>query len=88
MQKMAESMYSFIVAEQINEPTQCAVSIETTDFDHRFDVGPILGSIEKGFKDAISRYVRGSFEVACELYDGFGSGMALDYERKFDYLGR
>lgn len=44
--------------------------------------------IEKGFKDAISRYVRGSFEVVCEPYESFGSGMALDYERKFDYLGR
>ena len=44
--------------------------------------------IEKGFNDAISRYVRGSFDVACEPYETFGSGMTLDYERKFDYLGR
>ena len=43
--------------------------------------------VEKGFKDAISLYVRGSFDVACEPYESFGSGMALDYERKFDYLG-
>ena len=44
--------------------------------------------MEKSFKEAISRYVRGSFEVECEPYESFGSGMSLDYERKFDYLGR
>lgn len=44
--------------------------------------------IEKRLNEAISRYVRGSFDVVCEPYESFGSGMALDYERKFDYLGR
>ena len=44
--------------------------------------------IEKKFASAISHYVRGLFDVVCESYETFGSGMALDYERKFDYLGR
>ncbi len=43
--------------------------------------------IERGFNEAIVRYVRGSFEIVCESYESFGSGMTLDYERKFDYLG-
>ena len=44
--------------------------------------------MEKAFTEAISRYARGSFDVVCETYESFGSGMSLDYERKFDYLGR
>ena len=44
--------------------------------------------MERGFSEAILNYVRGSFDLVCEPYEGFGSGMALDYERKFDYLGR
>lgn len=43
--------------------------------------------MEKQFKAAISRYVHSCFEVICEPYESFRSGMALDYERKFDYLG-
>lgn len=39
------------------------------------------------YASAISRYVKAPFEVVCEPYASFGSGMALDYERKFDYLG-
>jgi hypothetical protein len=40
-----------------------------------------------GFADAISRYTDVPITVSCEAYESFGSGMALDYERKFDYLG-
>jgi phenylacetate-CoA ligase len=40
------------------------------------------------FAAAISQYVRAPFKVSCEPYSVFGSGMSLDYERKFDYLGR
>jgi len=38
------------------------------------------------FSHALSHYIRAPFEVACEAYEAFGSGMALDYERKFNYL--
>ena len=44
-------------------------------------------AIESRFSEAISRYVRAPFEVASEAYEDFGSGMTLDYERKFQYLG-
>jgi phenylacetate-CoA ligase len=43
--------------------------------------------MERGFHSAIGRYVPANFEVTCERYEQFGSGMALDYERKFQYLG-
>ena len=43
-------------------------------------------AIEADFTDAISGYVRAPFEVVCEVYETFRSGMALDYERKFAYL--
>lgn len=36
----------------------------------------------------ITRYVSAPIRVSCERYEDFGSGMALDYERKFAYLGR
>ncbi|HEU4365351.1 MAG TPA: hypothetical protein VFT13_07780 [Candidatus Krumholzibacteria bacterium] len=39
------------------------------------------------FAAGIAAYVRVPFEVTCERYDEFRSGMALDYERKFQYLG-
>jgi phenylacetate-CoA ligase len=39
------------------------------------------------FRDALSRYVRAPLTVRCEAYEAFRSGVALDYERKFDYLG-
>lgn len=39
------------------------------------------------FEEAVARYAGGPVRVACEPYEAFGSGMALDYERKFDYLG-
>jgi len=44
--------------------------------------------MEKQFSAAISRYVHAPFEVTCERYETFGSGMTLDYERKFQYLER
>ena len=42
--------------------------------------------IEHGFLAAISLYVTAPIKVICEPYETFGSGMALDYERKFSYL--
>ncbi|MEA3210066.1 MAG: hypothetical protein QOE70_3123 [Chthoniobacter sp.] len=51
------------------------------------DVSPD-SKIETRFSDAIARYVPAPIEVACESYQSFSSGMTLDYERKFDYLGR
>jgi phenylacetate-CoA ligase len=44
--------------------------------------------MERDFLAAITRYVTAPITVDCELYESFGSGMALDYERKFNYLGR
>ena len=43
---------------------------------------------QQGFAEAINRYVDAPVVVSCETYEAFGSGMALDYERKFQYLGR
>lgn len=42
--------------------------------------------LDERFHAAISAYVRAPLEVFCEPYATFGSGMALDYERKFQYL--
>lgn len=44
------------------------------------------GQVEGRFAEAIAAYVSAPFCVRCESYATFGSGMALDYERKFDYL--
>lgn len=44
--------------------------------------------IEKEFLAAISLYVTAPISVVCEPYETFGSGMTLDYERKFSYLSR
>lgn len=44
--------------------------------------------MEKQFLVAIRGYVSAPIEVSCETYGAFGSGMTLDYERKFQYLGR
>jgi phenylacetate-CoA ligase len=43
--------------------------------------------LEEQFAEAISRYAGAPVVVSCERYEAFGSGMALEYERKFDYLG-
>lgn len=42
--------------------------------------------LDRGFAQAMSPYIRAPLHVMCEAYGGFGSGMGLDYERKFDYL--
>ena len=42
--------------------------------------------IERDFLAAISHYVTAPMTVTCEPYETFVSGMALDYERKFNYL--
>lgn len=39
------------------------------------------------FAAAMSPYVGAPLDVSCEAYERFGSGMGLDYQRKFDYLG-
>jgi hypothetical protein len=44
--------------------------------------------IEDRFRAAISHYVKAPYSVRCEPYERFGNGMALDYERKFQYLER
>jgi hypothetical protein len=44
-------------------------------------------TITESFAEAISYYVNHPIHITCEQYASFGSGMALDYERKFDYLG-
>ncbi len=38
------------------------------------------------FAEAIARYVQAPLLIRCEAYEDFGSGMTLDYERKFPYL--
>ncbi|GAF79128.1 unnamed protein product, partial [marine sediment metagenome] len=43
--------------------------------------------ISDRFAIAVSRYVPAPISVTCEKYEDFAGGMALDYERKFDYLG-
>lgn len=43
--------------------------------------------LEAFYAEAIGRYAGGPVRVRCERYEAFGSGMTLDYERKFDYLG-
>lgn len=42
--------------------------------------------LEEGFAAGIAAYVKAPFDVSCERYETFRSGMALDYERKFQYL--
>jgi phenylacetate-CoA ligase len=42
--------------------------------------------IERRFTEAISGYAGGRVTITCERYEDFGSGMSLDYERKFPYL--
>ena len=57
----------------------------------RIQLSPGVGAssrLEQDFKHSIGNYVRAPFEVSCEPYETFGSGMTLDYERKFSYLGR
>ena len=57
----------------------------------RIQLSPtIVPTAELGeqFREAISGYARQPLEVNCEAYESFGDGMALDYERKFHYLGR
>jgi phenylacetate-CoA ligase len=45
--------------------------------------GPTL---DERFTAAIAQYVEAPLRVICESYESFGSGMSLDYERKFPYL--
>ena len=43
--------------------------------------------LDRRFAEAIDFYADGPVRVVCQPYATFGSGMCLDYERKFDYLG-
>lgn len=45
-------------------------------------------ALPAAFHAAISNYVDAPYSVTCEAYESFGSGMGLDYERKFQYLGK
>lgn len=45
-------------------------------------------SLAGRYAAAISAYAAAPLDVTCEPYESFDGGMALDYERKFDYLGR
>lgn len=62
-------------------PTQARIRIQLSP-----DVRPTPLLAER-FRAAILHYARQPLEVVCEAYEGFGSGMTLDYERKFPYLG-
>ncbi|MEO7413370.1 MAG: hypothetical protein ABIZ81_08425, partial [Opitutaceae bacterium] len=56
----------------------------------RLQLSPGINStaeMEREFHTSIARYTPSRFEVSCERYEEFGSGMSLDYERKFQYLG-
>lgn len=44
------------------------------------------GDLAGRFRRAMARYTAAPLEVLCQSYLAFGSGLALDYERKFDYL--
>jgi phenylacetate-CoA ligase len=44
--------------------------------------------LEQRFESGIRLYVDAPFTVSCERYETFGSNMAVDYERKFQYLER
>lgn len=79
------------------EPDLAALT--TANFRLRAEAGTVLirvqlrpglqppADLDNRFTDAISRYVRPPFQVGCEAYATFGSGMTLDFERKLDYLG-
>jgi len=43
-------------------------------------------ALAERFRAAIFPYVHQPLDVLCESYESFGSGLALDYERKFQYL--
>ena len=44
--------------------------------------------LNRRFAEAIAPYIDDApLQAACERYEAFNDGMALDYERKFDYLG-
>jgi phenylacetate-CoA ligase len=47
---------------------------------------PAERGLDDRFAKAVAPYVVAPLRVVCEEYEAFGNGMALDYERKFDYL--
>jgi phenylacetate-CoA ligase len=44
--------------------------------------------ITEAFAEAIYNYVTSPLDITCEPFDSFKSGMNVDYERKYDYLGQ
>ena len=64
----------------VSGPTSVRVRIQLSP-----GVNP-TAEIEEGLRAAIVRYVDAPIKVVCESYESFGSGMTLDYERKFAYL--
>ena len=44
-------------------------------------------TVTKVFCEAISNYAMSPIDVSPEQFDSFGSGMSVNYEEKFDYLG-
>jgi phenylacetate-CoA ligase len=44
-------------------------------------------AITAAFADNIARYATAPIDVTCEPYATFGSGMSVDYEVKYDYMG-
>jgi phenylacetate-CoA ligase len=45
-------------------------------------------SLSRRFYNSVASYVSVPIEVVCQRFEEFGSGMNVDYERKFDYLGQ
>jgi phenylacetate-CoA ligase len=92
-----EAVYPEAVKEGIYHEPQLAALI-TANFrlvsgpEHvriRLQLSPDVkadAAIAERFRTAISHYVSAPFVVSCEAYEDFGSGMSLDYERKFQYL--
>jgi len=44
-------------------------------------------SLTNAFSKAVYHYVTCPLEITCQAYGPFGSGVGVDYERKYDYLG-
>jgi len=92
-------VYPEAVKEGIYHDAECAALITanfrlvsgTEKVRVRIQLSPGIvrdAGIEERFLKAIQLYVDAPIEVVCEVYESFGSGMALDYERKFSYLSR
>ena len=66
------------------------LSLESGHARVRIQLAPKVNpddAIQKQFAQAIQIYAGVFVKVECQAYAAFGSGMTVDYERKFDYLG-